>query len=107
METTSAQSQPITMRDYVGSVIAGRYSLDQYLAEGNFGAVYRATQIAYGIPLREVAIKISKRPMSDQEARKAFADAFTQLLATIDERRRSAASSAAPSTSTPPRPAKP
>ncbi len=76
MEPSSAQPQPIKMRDYIGSVIAGRYSLDQYLAEGNFGAVYRATQIAYGIPLREVAIKISKRPMSDQEARKAFADAL-------------------------------
>jgi serine/threonine protein kinase len=64
------------MREFVGSLISGRYQLDRYLAEGNFGAVYMATQQAYGIPLREVAIKISKRPMSDQEARHAFSDAL-------------------------------
>lgn len=64
------------MREFVGSLIAERYLLDRYLAEGNFGAVYLATQQAYGIPLREVAIKISKRPMSDLEARHAFSDAL-------------------------------
>ncbi len=64
------------MREFTGSVIAERYQLDRYLAEGNFGAVYRATQMAYGIPLRDVAMKISKRAMSDKEATTAFSDAL-------------------------------
>jgi serine/threonine protein kinase len=64
------------MRGFVGQVIAGRYQLDAFLDEGAFGAVYRATHLAYGVGLREVAIKVSKRPMTDEEARDAFRDAL-------------------------------
>ena len=59
-----------------GEVIAGRYELTHRLDEGNFGVVYRARQMAYGVPLREVAIKIAKRPMSEVEARRTFGDAL-------------------------------
>ncbi len=67
---------PINMRELVGKTVDGRYQLETYLAEGNFGAVYQATQMAYGMPLRQVAVKVSKRPMSDAEARKTFGDAL-------------------------------
>jgi len=67
---------PINMRELVGKTVDGRYQLETYLAEGNFGAVYRATQMAYGVSLRQVAVKVSKRPMSDSEARKIFGDAL-------------------------------
>ncbi len=70
-------SEPsINMRELVGKTVDGRYQLETYLAEGNFGAVYKATQTAYGVPLRQVAVKVSKRPMSDSEARKTFGDAL-------------------------------
>ena len=75
--TDSPQDKtPINMRELVGKTVDGRYQLEIYLAEGNFGAVYRATQMAYGVPLRQVAVKVSKRPMSDGEARKTFGDAL-------------------------------
>lgn len=57
-------------------MVQGRYRLNQFLGEGNFGAVYRASHQAYGLELREVAIKISKRPMTDYEAHLAFGDAL-------------------------------
>ncbi|HUU59590.1 MAG TPA: serine/threonine-protein kinase [Phycisphaerae bacterium] len=66
-----------------GEVIAARYRLDRFLDEGAFGAVYRATHLAYGIALRDVAIKIAKRPMSDLEARSTFGDAI-RLCGLID-----------------------
>jgi serine/threonine protein kinase len=64
------------MRSFEGAVIDNRYRLEYYLDEGNFGAVYRATHLVYGVSLRDVAIKIAKRPMTDSEARSAFADAL-------------------------------
>jgi serine/threonine protein kinase len=75
LESMSEEPQ-INMREFVGAVIAERYRLDQFLDEGAFGAVFRAAHIAYGVELREVAIKIAKRPMSDEEARRVFGDAL-------------------------------
>lgn len=54
------------------------------LASGTFGAVYRATHLAYGSTLRSVAIKIAKRPMQPSEARHAFHDALT-MARVVDE----------------------
>ena len=71
-ETTTV----INMRDFQGQTIAGRYHLEKFLDEGAFGAVFRAGHIAYGVELREVAIKIAKRPMTDSEARRTFGDAL-------------------------------
>ena len=65
------------MSAFEGEAIAGRYRLERFLDGGNFGAVYRASQLAYGLELRQVAIKIAKRPMSDSEARRAFDEALT------------------------------
>lgn len=64
------------MHAFEGAVIAERYRLVECLDEGAFGAVYRASHLAYEVELREVAIKLSKRPMSSQEARQVFADAL-------------------------------
>jgi serine/threonine protein kinase len=41
--------------ELVGTVLDGRYRLDQRIAEGGFGAVYRATYLPTGV---EVAIKV-------------------------------------------------
>ncbi len=59
-----------------GKSIADRYRLLRYLDGGCFGAVYMAEQMAYGVGLREVAIKIARKPMSDEEARATFHDAL-------------------------------
>jgi hypothetical protein len=70
------------MRSFEGSVIADRYRLDQYLDEGAFGAVYRSTHLAHGVELREVAIKLAKRPMIESEARRAFGEALLMTQVT-------------------------
>lgn len=67
---------PDDMRAFEGAVIAGRYRLDRFLDEGAFGAVYRASHLAYGVELREVAIKVAKRRMTDLEAQQVFKDAL-------------------------------
>ena len=64
------------MRSLEGRVIAGKYRLIQHLGEGGFGAVYRASHVAYELELREVAIKLAKRPMELHEARSTFSDAL-------------------------------
>jgi serine/threonine protein kinase len=66
----------INMRGFEGAVIDGRYRLVQYLNEGKFGAVYRAAHVVYEVELREVAVKIAKRPMTNSEARRVFAEAL-------------------------------
>lgn len=59
-----------------GMIIDGRFLLEQFLAEGGFGAVFRGSHLAYGTVLRPVAIKISKNAMSEEEARVSFCDAL-------------------------------
>jgi serine/threonine protein kinase len=67
------------MREFEGAKVCDRYRLENFLDEGNFGAVFRAVHEAYGVDLREVAIKIGKRPMTDLEARRTFGDALTMV----------------------------
>lgn len=76
-----ATDDSIDMRSLEGSLLAGRYRLEHCLDEGNFGAVYRASHIAYGVELRGVAVKVAKRAMSDSEARRIFGDAL--LMASL------------------------
>lgn len=59
-----------------GATIAGKYRLVRYLSQGNFGIVFRGEHLCFGVPLREVAIKLGKRPMGRDEARVSFADAL-------------------------------
>ncbi len=78
----------INMRAFEGETIAGRYKLERFLDEGAFGAVFKASHKAYGVELREVAIKIAKRPLileddlgaaavfDDRKARLTFQDAL-------------------------------
>jgi serine/threonine protein kinase len=66
----------IDLRPFKGIVVDGRYRLDEFLDQGSFGGVFRASQIAYGVEFRQVAIKIAKRPMTDREARRVFGDAL-------------------------------
>ncbi len=72
------------MRSFVGEELAGRYRLERFLDEGAFGAVYQGTHRAFGAELRQVAVKLSKRPIDDAEARDIFGDAL--LLARIADR---------------------
>ena len=79
----------VDMRSLEGNTIAGRYRLDKFIDEGAFGAVFRAEHIAYGVVMREVAIKIAKRPMTDVEARKTFRDAL--IMASVADKTSDAA----------------
>jgi serine/threonine protein kinase len=72
----------INMRDFEGETIAGRYKLESFLDEGAFGAVFKASHKSYGVELREVAIKIAKRPLileDESEAAPAFDDRKARL----------------------------
>jgi serine/threonine protein kinase len=57
-------------------LLMDRYLVCERLGGGCFGTVYRAEQMAFGTRLRDVALKISKDPMGDAQARETFADAL-------------------------------
>ena len=48
----------MTLKEMEGCVIESRYALHKVLGSGNFGTVYRATELLDGIAVREVALKI-------------------------------------------------
>lgn len=76
--------QAPNMRELEGTTLADHYRLVRFLDEGAFGAVFLAAQLAYGVTLRDVAIKVAKRPMTDREARSAFGDGL--LMTQVAER---------------------
>ena len=75
-------SESVNMRSFEGETILGKYRLLKYLNEGGFGAVFSGSHRAYKLPLREVAIKVGKRPMQDEEARTLFRDALAVVEVT-------------------------
>jgi serine/threonine protein kinase len=61
-----------------GTVLDGRFELRDRLGAGAFGAVYRARQLAFGKPLREVALKLFEADrVNEGNAREVFGDALT------------------------------
>jgi serine/threonine protein kinase len=64
-------------------ILNGRYRLGRKLGEGGFGMVFQAEHLAFGTVLRQVAVKLSRGPRTDVEARATFADAV--LLARLTE----------------------
>lgn len=74
-ETVGKSSNP-NMKSFVGQTLMGRFRLTRYLSEGGFGAVFEASHEAYELTLRQVAVKVAKRPMDDPEARDVFRDAL-------------------------------
>jgi serine/threonine protein kinase len=65
------------LRSLVGATIDRRYVLRRQVGEGNFGAVFASDQHLLGLPVRRVAIKISKQAGIELDtARELFADAF-------------------------------
>lgn len=60
---------------FLGRVIERRYRLHEFLAEGNFGAVFRGTHELFGQPVREIAVKIIKQTqLSQDDVHKVFGD---------------------------------
>jgi len=73
------------MPSFVGRKIHERYLLQEYISEGNFGAVYRSEQHFLGISARRVAVKLSKKTGIDGSmARDIFADVLL-LAQAMDE----------------------
>jgi serine/threonine protein kinase len=60
------------------AVLDGRFLLRKRLGAGAFGAVYRATEFAFGTRLREVAIKLThEQGVTPARAAELLADGFT------------------------------
>jgi len=75
------------MRSFEATTVRDSYLLEQLIGEGMFGAVFRSEQRFVGVPIRRVAVKLSKHTGLDPEtARDIFADAFV-LARAMDEMR--------------------
>ena len=72
----SGSSDDLDMKGFVGQTLMGRFRLNRFLNEGMFGAVYAASHDAYELELRQVAMKVGKRRISNEEARDMFRDAI-------------------------------
>ena len=67
--------------DLEGTLFDGRFRVERYVAEGGFGVVYRAWQVALD---RRVALKILKTPAANDEAtRTEFRERFEAEAKTI------------------------
>lgn len=65
-----------------GDILLGKYVLEELIGQGGFGFVFRSKQRFLGIPVRDVAVKLSKQTgITIDKALDIFADAF--LLAEI------------------------
>ncbi|WP_242909489.1 serine/threonine-protein kinase [Actinomadura terrae] len=65
------------LKGLLGRVIDGRYELREFIGGGAFGAVFRAQQRLLGVPVRQVAVKLSRKGgLSEEVARDQFADAL-------------------------------
>ena len=64
------------MREFEQAVIDNRYRLRNLLDEGAFGGVFLASQLSFGLEMRDVAVKVAKRAMDESEARGVFGDAL-------------------------------
>ncbi|WP_067825038.1 serine/threonine-protein kinase [Actinomadura kijaniata] len=60
-----------------GTVLDGRYPLEEWLGEGGFGGVFRSRQRLLGAPVRRVAVKLSRRTgLTEANVRDLFGDAL-------------------------------
>jgi len=67
----------VDLSRFEGRVLDGRFELRDLIDQGAFGAVFRAEQRLLGIPVRQVAVKLSRRGgMTTETARDQFADAL-------------------------------
>jgi serine/threonine protein kinase len=65
------------MKALEGRTVRGTYRLGEQLGAGGFGAVFRSDQSVLGLPLRSVALKLSRRTrLSVENAREVLADAL-------------------------------
>lgn len=85
MTRQSGETLEVNMRNFVGKILLDKYFLQEFLDEGNFGAVYRCDQYFLGRPVRRVALKLSKKTGFDQKsAQEVFGDTFL-LAQALDE----------------------
>ena len=66
------------------TLLDGRYRLELELGAGAFGTVYKATQVAAGIDLRPVAVKVLNPGEERADLRRRLNDAF-QLIAAVSQ----------------------
>jgi len=63
-----------------GKILDDRFQIEEWLGSGAFGDVYRARQLVFGYPLRQVAIKLFKQEaVSAENLHDAFGDAISLI----------------------------
>jgi len=73
------------MKSFKGKMLQGKYLLQESIGEGNFGAVFKSQQYFLSVPIRRVAVKVSKHTEIDiEKAKEIFAEVFT-LAEAMDE----------------------
>lgn len=78
-------SSSFDMKSFQGKTLRGTYLLQEYIHEGNFGAVFKSEQQFLGVPVRRVAVKISKETQINIDlAKDIFAEVFL-LAEAMDE----------------------
>lgn len=85
MNSGTNSNKEIDMKTFEGKVLQGRYVLSKFIGQGNFGAIYKSEQQFLGVPVRRVALKLSKSTnVNITTAKDIFADAF-RLAEVMDE----------------------
>lgn len=73
------------MASFEGTTLRGTYALEELVGEGAFAGVFRSEQRFFGVPVRRVAVKLTKHTgLVPAEAREVFADVF-MLAQAMDE----------------------
>ena len=75
-----AAPRPKSVAIAPGAVLDHRFEIKEFLGAGAFGAVYRAKQLVFGYPLRDVALKLFK---ADRVSRDNFHDVFSDAITLI------------------------
>ncbi len=74
-------TEPIDLFQLVGTTLEGRFVVERVVAEGGFGVVYRAEQVALERP---IALKVLKTPARfDEDERRQFLKSFAAEAKTI------------------------
>lgn len=85
MNNRSSTAKDADMRSFEGKILQEKYFLRNYIGQGNFGAVFKSEQYLLGIPIRRVAVKLSKQAGLNADTVKDILAEVFHLARAMDE----------------------